>query len=38
VGQFLAENNGFSLDQEREITPIIDGVDGAYCARLVRKA
>ena len=38
VGQFLAENNGFSLDQEREMTPMIDGVDGAYCARLVRKA
>jgi 16S rRNA (cytosine967-C5)-methyltransferase len=38
VGQFLAENNGFSLDQEREITPMTDGVDGAYCARLVRKA
>jgi len=38
VGQFLAENNGFSLDQEREMTPMIDGVDGAYCARLMRKA
>lgn len=38
VGQFLAETNGFSLDQEREITPMKDGVDGAYCARLVRKA
>lgn len=38
VGQFLAENNDFGLDQERELTPMKDGVDGAYCARLVRRA
>jgi 16S rRNA (cytosine967-C5)-methyltransferase len=37
VGQFLAENTAFSLDQERELTPMKDGADGAYCARLVRK-
>lgn len=38
VGRFLAENNEFKLDQERELTPMKDGVDGAYCARLVRSA
>lgn len=38
LGQFLAENNRFSLDQERELTPMKDGVDGAYSARLVRRA
>jgi 16S rRNA (cytosine967-C5)-methyltransferase len=37
VGQFLAEHNAFSLDSERELTPMQDGVDGAYSARLVRK-
>ena len=37
VGQFLAENTGFGLDQEREVTPMKDAVDGAYCARLIRK-
>ncbi|MGZ8937641.1 MAG: 16S rRNA (cytosine(967)-C(5))-methyltransferase RsmB [Limisphaerales bacterium] len=38
VGQFLAENNGFTLDRERELTPMKDAVDGAYCARLLRRA
>lgn len=38
VGQFLAENNGFSLEKERELTPMRDGVDGAYCACVVRRA
>jgi 16S rRNA (cytosine967-C5)-methyltransferase len=37
VGQFLAEHIGFSLDQERELTPMSDRVDGAYAARLLRK-
>ena len=38
VGQFLAENNAFTLDEERELTPMKDAVDGAYCARLLRRA
>jgi 16S rRNA (cytosine967-C5)-methyltransferase len=37
VGQFLAENTSFSLDKERELTPMKEGVDGAYCARLIRR-
>ena len=37
VGQFLAENPTFSLDKERELTPMKEGVDGAYCARLLRR-
>ncbi len=38
VGKFLAENNAFSLDHERQLTPMNDGVDGAYCARMIRRA
>jgi 16S rRNA (cytosine967-C5)-methyltransferase len=38
VGQFLAENPGFRLDKERQLTPMSDRVDGAYCACLVRVA
>lgn len=38
VGQFLAENSKFSLDKERTLTPMNDGVDGAYCARLLRRS
>ena len=38
VGKFLAEKNGFSLDQERTLTPMSDEVDGAYCARMIRRA
>jgi 16S rRNA (cytosine967-C5)-methyltransferase len=38
VGRFLAENNVFTLDHERQLTPMSDGVDGAYCARMVRRA
>jgi 16S rRNA (cytosine967-C5)-methyltransferase len=36
VGQFLAENRMFSLEKEQSLTPMKHGVDGAYCARLVR--
>lgn len=38
IGHFLAADNRFSLDEERELTPMREGVDGAYCARLVRRA
>jgi len=38
VGQFLAQGMEFTLDEEREVTPMHDGVDGAYSARLLRKA
>ena len=38
VGKFLAENNSFTLDHERQLTPMSDGVDGAYCARMIRRA
>jgi len=34
VKQFLAEHPDFTLEQERELTPFADGVDGAYVARL----
>ena len=36
VTNFFASNRDFRLDQEKELTPMTDGVDGAYCARLVR--
>ena len=38
VGKFLAENNVFTLDQERQLAPTIHRVDGAYCARMIRRA
>jgi hypothetical protein len=34
VKQFLAEQPQFKLQQERELLPFTDGVDGAYVARL----
>lgn len=34
VKQFLAGNNGFALETERQLLPFADGVDGAYVARL----
>lgn len=37
VKQFLGENATFRLESERELSPFIDGVDGAYVARLKRK-
>jgi 16S rRNA (cytosine967-C5)-methyltransferase len=36
VKQFLAEHAMLRLESERELLPIIDGVDGAYVARLKR--
>jgi 16S rRNA (cytosine967-C5)-methyltransferase len=38
VGKFLAENNTFTLNHERALTPMNDGFDGAYCARMLRRA
>ena len=34
VKQFLSEHAEFKLRSERELLPIVDGVDGAYVARL----
>ena len=34
VKQFLAANNGFKLERERELLPFVDGVDGAFVAKL----
>ena len=34
VKQFLAEHPQFKLEHERELLPFVDGVDGAYVARL----
>lgn len=34
VKQFLAEHPSFKLENERELVPFIDGVDGAYIAKL----
>ena len=34
VQQFLTENPTFKLDNERELIPFVDNVDGAYVARL----
>jgi 16S rRNA (cytosine967-C5)-methyltransferase len=36
VQQFLAVQPGFELEGERRLTPVADGVDGAYVARLRR--
>jgi len=36
VQQFLSEHSGFKLDRERELLPFVDGVDGAYVARIRR--
>ena len=34
--QFLRERNEFKVDLERQLLPFVDGVDGAYVARLSR--
>ena len=34
VKQFLGEQTGFKLENERELLPFVDNVDGAYVARL----
>lgn len=38
VKRFLAAQPGFTLESERELLPFKDGVDGAYVARLQRRA
>ncbi len=38
VKQFLGGNANLELESERELLPIIDGVDGAYVARLKRNS
>jgi 16S rRNA C967 or C1407 C5-methylase (RsmB/RsmF family) len=38
INTFLGEYSGFKLDRERELLPFADGVDGAYVARLGKKA
>jgi 16S rRNA C967 or C1407 C5-methylase (RsmB/RsmF family) len=37
VREFLKSCPRFTLQEERQITPMQNGVDGAYCARLVAK-
>jgi 16S rRNA (cytosine967-C5)-methyltransferase len=37
IKQFLDNSAGFTLERERTLLPFIDGVDGAYVARLARK-
>jgi 16S rRNA (cytosine967-C5)-methyltransferase len=36
VTRFLADHPGFALEQDRELVPLRDGVDGAYVACLKR--
>jgi 16S rRNA C967 or C1407 C5-methylase (RsmB/RsmF family) len=36
VKEFLAEHAQFKLESERELLPFVEGVDGAYVAKLVR--
>lgn len=38
VQEFLATQPGFKLERERQLLPFVDGVDGAYVARLVKTA
>ena len=38
VSEFLAAHRDFQLERERELLPFVDQVDGAYVARLVRRA
>jgi 16S rRNA (cytosine967-C5)-methyltransferase len=37
VKAFLSERSDFTLEKERELLPFIEGVDGAYVARIRRK-
>ena len=37
VNQFLAEDSALELEREREVLPFVEGVDGAYVARLRRR-
>jgi 16S rRNA (cytosine967-C5)-methyltransferase len=36
VEEFLRENAGFTLDESGDVSPMRDGFDGAYAARLIR--
>ncbi|HEX9047409.1 MAG TPA: 16S rRNA (cytosine(967)-C(5))-methyltransferase RsmB, partial [Verrucomicrobiae bacterium] len=36
IKQFLAANPSFRLESERQLLPFVDGVDGAYVAKLKR--
>ncbi len=36
ITRFTAEHAGFRLESERELRPFVEGVDGAYVARLAR--
>lgn len=36
VERFLREQSGFKLERERELLPFVDGVDGAYVAKMRR--
>jgi 16S rRNA (cytosine967-C5)-methyltransferase len=38
IEQFLSEHTGFHLDNQRELLPFADAVDGAYVARLTKAA
>jgi 16S rRNA (cytosine967-C5)-methyltransferase len=38
VKEFLQEQPNFALENERQLLPFANGVDGAYVARLGRKA
>lgn len=37
VREFLASENNFELEEQRELVPFTDGVDGAFVARLKKK-
>ncbi|HWF19738.1 MAG TPA: hypothetical protein VG754_10740, partial [Verrucomicrobiae bacterium] len=36
--QFLAEHSQFKMVNERELLPVVDGVDGAYVAKMATSA
>ncbi|HET7624309.1 MAG TPA: 16S rRNA (cytosine(967)-C(5))-methyltransferase RsmB [Verrucomicrobiae bacterium] len=38
VKQFADEHGNFEVDYERELLPFVESVDGAFVARLIRKA
>jgi 16S rRNA (cytosine967-C5)-methyltransferase len=38
IEQFLSEHTGFHLENQRELSPFADAVDGAYVARLSKAA
>jgi 16S rRNA (cytosine967-C5)-methyltransferase len=38
VEAFLKDQPAFTLDESGDVLPMRDGFDGAYAARLVRKA